>query len=169
MAKKTRYDLIFFGAFALFGIILWFATPQLIAGKAGFQIDSRLFPRMIALMFIVIGGCSALTTWLSSRRVAAASVQPAVQQADAKEAGEDDEETVPESDRAGTLRVVAMMAIMVIYAFIIKPIGFIPATALSVTAVLLLQGVRKVTSYIAVYVASGVLYCIFRYLLLVQL
>ncbi|WP_101911303.1 tripartite tricarboxylate transporter TctB family protein [Marasmitruncus massiliensis] len=166
MAKKTRNDLIFYAAFVVFGILLWFAIPQLISGKPGFQVDSRLFPRLIALLLIFVGTCSAITTWVGNRKTNLAAVLAGTTE---NTPAEEDEEAVPAGDKTGTIRVVLMAVFMVAYSLMIKPVGFIPTTAIIVTAVLLLQGVRKIPSYIAVYVASGILYCIFRYLLMVQL
>lgn len=155
MNSKTKRDLISFLVFLLFGIVLWLAIPILIPGKEGFQIDSRLFPRMISILFMVIGGGSAIMTWLKARG-------EDVQQEEA-------EETPQKDSIKGLLQVVAMAVIMVAYALLIEPIGFIPTTFLAVTAVLLLERAQKVSYYIAVYAACIALYCIFKYLLFVQL
>ena len=153
MKHKKKKDLIAYTAFSIFGIVLWFAIPILIPGEPGFSIDSRLFPRIIAVLFIVIGGVSAVSTFLYH------------QNSTDKEEECDDIRSHP----YGTLRVITMSVIMVAYAFLIEPIGFIVATAFAVTAVMLIEGVKKFPLYIAVYATSAGLYCIFRYLLYVQL
>lgn len=155
MNSKTKRDLISFLVFLVFGIVLWFAIPILIPGKEGFQIDSRLFPRVISILFMVIGGGSAIMTWFKAKG-------EDIQREEAEEG--------PQKDSInGLLQVVMMAVIMVAYALLIEPIGFIPTTFLAVTAVLVLERVKKISYYIAVYIACIALYCIFKYLLFVQL
>lgn len=158
MDKKIKNDFIAFLAFAVFGLILLITIPSLIPGKSGFQIDSRLFPRVVAALFVVVGGVSAAFTWRKGKKLTAAEKESVVSE---------ETEELPES--GSKIRVVGMTIVMIAYALLIEPIGFIPTTFLAVTAILLLEKVRKISYYLAVYAACAVLYGIFRYVLLVQL
>ncbi len=153
--KKLTGDLVLFLAFALFGVILWFAIPALIPGKSGFQIDSRLFPRVIAALIFIVGAASAGTAALKKQ------YEPA---GDKEKEGK---EAAPV--RMSSVRVAIMAGLMLLYAFLMEPLGFIPATLLVTTALLVLQKVKKPAAYIAVYTACAAIYCIFHYILMVQL
>jgi hypothetical protein len=138
----------------VFGIALWFSIPFLLPGEPGFQIDTRLFPRAIAVLLFVTGLASAVASWVGfgGKRQESESVEETGKQGAAK-----------------NFRVAVMVFIMFSYAFLIEPLGFLPASFVIVTAILILQKIRKVHFYIIVYAASYVIYCIFHYLLMVQL
>lgn len=183
MDKKARRDFILYLAFLLFGVILWAVIPSLVPGKPGLQVDSRLFPRFISILFIVIGGACAASTLISAlwkgRRTKTGPEGEHLAEGKSEDfAGteqaqsqsiQSEGETRRQGEPGAALRVVGMAAIIVVYALLIKPIGFMPATFLAVTGVLLLERVRKIAYYAAVYVACIVLYLIFHYLLYVQL
>lgn len=174
MNGEKRRDLIAYLLFVLFGIVLWIAIPALVPGKPGFQVDSRLFPRFIAILLIVIGSLSAAAVLISARKDAAKGADGAEQrqpeeQAPSQTVADGAADSGKHVKLISTLRVAAMIAIILAYALLIEPIGFIPATFLSVTAVLLLEQTKKITYYAVTYGACIFLYLIFRYLLYVQL
>jgi hypothetical protein len=152
--KNLFFDTIFFTAFAVFGAILWFMIPVLLPGNPGFQIDTRLFPRVIAVLLFLVGLASAVTSWVCMKKSKQELEPP----------GEDEN-----SGQTQGLRVIGMALIMFLYAFLTSHLGFLLASFVAVTAILILQKIRKIHCYIAVYAAGYIIYCIFHYILMVQL
>jgi putative tricarboxylic transport membrane protein len=151
--KQNFYDVIFFTAFTVFGLILWFLIPYLLPGKPGFQLDTRLFPRIIAVLLIVVGLVNAVAACTSLRK---------------KQESEPPDETA-NFGTAKNFRAPGMVVVMLLYAYLMEPLGFLLASFVAATAILILQKIRKIHSYIAVYAASYTIYCLFHYLLMVQL
>jgi len=154
---KDTINAVIFGAFAVFGLVLWFVIPVLLPGKPGFQIDTRLFPRVIAVLLLATGALNTITT---CTRIIRKNNTP-------KEDKSRQETAAASLPRTG--QMVGMIIIMVFYALLMEPLGFLLSTFLAVTASLIVQRVRKISAYIAVYSTSFIIYCIFYYILKVQL
>jgi hypothetical protein len=115
--EQSLYDVTFFSAFAVFGIVLWFSIPVLLPGESGFQVDTRLFPRVIAVLLFVVGLASAVASYVGSRGK--------IQESESSKEAEGHES-------AKILRVMGMIFIMFLYAFLAKSIGFLPTSFLAV-------------------------------------
>ena len=132
---------IFAVAILAFGLFVLYGTFQ-ISDKEGFSPDGpRFFPLIVAVGLLVLGALFLLSTTLRRDRYLG-------EKAAAEEATTD----------WPTTGMVA--AILVVYAFLLNPLGYIIATALLFTAeayVLGSRGRRKVLRNLAIGVALGVL------------
>jgi putative tricarboxylic transport membrane protein len=132
---------IFAVAILAFGLFVLYGTFQ-ISNKQGFSPDGpRFFPLIVAVGLLVFGTLFLLSTTLRRDRYLG-------EKAAAEEATTD----------WPTTGMVA--AILVVYAFLLNPLGYIIATALlfpAVSYVLGSRGRRKVLRNLAIGIALGVL------------
>jgi putative tricarboxylic transport membrane protein len=132
---------IFAVAILAFGLLVLYGTTR-ISGGSGYSPDGpKFFPLIVAVGLLVFGALFLLSTTL--RRDRYLGEKAAVEEA---------------SSHWPTTGMVA--AILVVYAFLLNPLGYAVATALffpAVAYVLGNRGLRKVLRNLAIGVALGVL------------
>lgn len=152
---KIRYntEIISGVIFSILGATLWFLIPSQIKTMEKGTITAQTIPR------IAIGGMFFFAICLLIEGLFAREKKEVVV-------------TKESFDSAGfklEMRSLVYALFLVIYCFIIQPLGFLLSTILLVVAILLFYGARKWYYYAIPIFMIGIVYFIFRILLHVSL
>lgn len=160
--RQAKRDMILATSFFLLGVVLYLIIPIFTPGKAGTLLDSRFFPRVIAIAIMGISVLMFANNYLLHLHQKRAEATQPTQNPQAKE-------KTSASDWINERRAFILLGIILLYALLFKPLGFIISTALATTGILLALKVRKIWSYVIVYAFSATIYLIFKFVLYVRL
>lgn len=160
--RQSKRDMILAASFFLTGVILYLIIPIFAPGKPGVLLDSRFFPQVIAIAIVAISVLMFANNYLlylhDKRTEALHPTQ--IPQASAKPSA---------TDWINERRAFILLGIILLYALLFKPLGFLISTVLATTGILVALKVRKIWSYVIVYTFSAVIYLIFKFVLYVRL
>ncbi len=161
MKNKDLQDLTAMSLFSTFGILLYiWLIPgyiRVLSWDTGAAFDSRSFPKLIAAVIILVGllgiirSVSRLLIERSKRNKTDVSEKPA------------------SINFLVYIMPVVIFAIILGYYFLFSKFGFIISTLIAVPVLLIALKCRKWQYYLYVYMFSGIIYAIFRYVLLIWL
>jgi|GEM_PF-2328461 len=160
--RQSKRDMILATSFFLLGVGLYLIIPIFTPGKPGVLLDSRFFPQVIAIAIMGISVLMFANNYLihlHDKRTAASQPTQSPQTIAKTSA----------SDWLNERRAFILLGIILLYALLFKPLGFIISTALATTGILFALKVRKIGSYVIVYAFSAMIYLIFKFVLYVRL
>ena len=163
--KKARTDIIIYSAFTILGVIFykWVIPTQIFISKTAsaeaFSPDT--FPNAVTILFILASAVGLLLAIARYRKaIAQAKVSPELEPKATKKT---------KTEIIGILVPFIVFALVVLYAVLFMIIGFIPATIIVPPIILLAIGCKKWNYYVIYYVFAGLMYLLFRYILLVPI
>lgn len=161
-AKKARGDIILYAVLTAAGIIFykWVIPSQIYMSKTAsaeaFSPDT--FPNAVTILFTAASLCGLLLAVYRYRKAVAAEGRPV-------------RDAVPKTPREiiGALMPFLVFALILLYAVLFMYAGFIPATVIVPPVILLTVGCRKWYYYPIYYAFAGLMYLLFRFILLVPI
>ena len=151
---KNKRELIIYVVALALSVALWFVIPTAVPmrSEGASFVNSRFFPRVIAVVAMLLSALGIITESLKLKR---------------SQAGGSENMRPPQW--ASVLRVLGLAVIMFLYAIALEPLGFIISTIGVVVLILLLMGERKPLNYLVVLAVCAVIYALFTYVLKVRL
>ncbi|MBQ9329505.1 MAG: tripartite tricarboxylate transporter TctB family protein [Oscillibacter sp.] len=153
MKIKYNSEIISGAIFTIVGAALWLLTPSQIRTKETTAITAQTLPR------IAIGGLFVFAVCLLLEGIFAREKKELV--------------VTRESFRSEgfkkELRSLLYALFLIVYCFLVKPLGFLIATALLVVAIMVFYGARKWYYYAIPLAMVGIVYVIFHEMLHVSL
>ena len=153
MKIKYNSEIISGAIFTIVGAALWLLTPSQIRTKETTAITAQTLPR------IAIGGLFVFAVCLLLEGIFAREQKELV--------------VTRESFRSEgfkkELRSLLYALFLIVYCFLVKPLGFLIATALLVVAIMVFYGARKWYYYAIPLAMVGIVYVIFHEMLHVSL
>lgn len=153
MKIKYNTEIISGAVFAVFGAVMWFLIPSQIRTMEKTAINAQTLPR------IAIGGIFLFAVCLLLEGIFAREKKELM--------------VTRESFRSAgfkkEMRSVLYALFLVIYCFMVKPLGFVISTIILVIAIMIYFGARKWYYYVIPLVMVGIVYYVFAVLLHVSL
>lgn len=161
--RERKRDLIVYSILLAAALIVYFwVIPNQIylsSSAAAESFSPDTFPRFAVIIFFIaaLGGLvNALRLYVGERRKAVEQKKEEVQSRTKRELFA---EAIP----------YLVFGLVLLYGILFAKIGFIPATVVIPPLVLVLIGCRKWHYYGIFYIFTGILYLLFRYILLVPI
>lgn len=161
-AKKARGDIILYGILTVAGIVFykWIIPMQIYVSKAAsaeaFSPDT--FPNAATILFTVAALIGFVYAIFCYWKAVKAEGKP-----------EKTGEKMTRREFVGIFIPFIVFGLVILYAVLFSVIGFIPATIIVPPVILLVIGCRKWSYYAIYYVFAAVMYCLFRYILMVPI
>ncbi|MCQ2437566.1 MAG: tripartite tricarboxylate transporter TctB family protein [Clostridia bacterium] len=153
MKIKYNKEIISGAIFTILGLVLWFLIPSQIPTRETKAINAQTMPR-IAIGGMVIFAFCLLMEGLFMRP----KQELVISRESFRSAGFKRE-----------MKSILYALFLVVFCFIIKPLGFVPSVVLLVIAILLYYGARKWYYYAIPLAMVGVVYYVFRVILHISL
>lgn len=148
--KANIYSALFF---FLFGLGFWIAIPYNVVVEASVGITAASYPQFVAVCMMILAAAQMISSIFQYRR----------EQKIHKDPG-----SIPFTWN-NEVRVLIVVVMMVAYALMFQFFGYIPATLIFTTAMLLLFRVKKWWGYVGVYAFCAIIYWVFTEILLISL
>lgn len=162
--KNNKQDILCGAAFVVLGCLIRGFRDVLITGKIETAVYGPLtFPTLIAYGMILCGALLMITSYNKYKQAKAAAI------ADGTYTPEAEKLTTPIEYVKREWKVLAFMAISLVYVLLLRKVGYLIVSFVATTLILLMMNARKKSYYIATYTSIIVLYVGFLYGLQVQL
>ncbi|HZK53812.1 MAG TPA: tripartite tricarboxylate transporter TctB family protein [Desulfosporosinus sp.] len=138
--------------FLLLGVFVWIVTPSQIADAGLSYMGPRFFPQFLSI-FLMILSIVLIAGSFSKKQ---------------KSQGED-QELQKEFTISSEIKVILSFLLIIIYTYIMEPIGFVLSTIVIMGLLMFLLNVRKWYYYVIFIAVTLVIYYAFVHLLYVEL
>ena len=161
-AKKARGDIILYGILTVAGFVFykWIIPTQIYMSKAAsaeaFSPDT--FPNAATILFTAAAFVGFVYAIYRYFKAVKAEGKP-----------DKSKEKLTKREFIGIFIPFIVFALVVLYAILFSKIGFIPATIIIPPIILFVIGCRKWNYYVIYYIFAAVMYCLFRYVLMVPI
>lgn len=133
------------GVCLAFGLFVYWLTSSVSATASLDMLGGRFFPRLVTILFI-LSSIALIVTGFMGIEIAGGQVggkksmaEEAPVEAEAEEASEEPVHGIP----AGTVRLISYIAIMAAYTLVLPLIGYIPASFLAFSGLIVTAGERR--------------------------
>ena len=153
MKIKYNSEIISGAIFTIVGAALWLLTPSQIRTKETTAITAQTLPRIAIGGLFVFAVCLLLEGIFAREKTALVVTRESFRSEGFKK----------------ELRSLLYALFLIVYCFLVKPLGFLIATALLVVAIMVFYGARKWYYYAIPLAMVGIVYVIFHEMLHVSL